>query len=59
MIAKLDVEAEDKAIERERLLADRERLETLLAELERKALKLDGRTFARRRASCPGRSRAG
>jgi septal ring factor EnvC (AmiA/AmiB activator) len=53
LIAKLDAEAEDKAIERERLRADRERLESLLAELERKALKLDGRTFAQAQGKLP------
>ncbi len=53
VIARLDAEAEDKAIERERLRADRERLESLLAELERKALKLDGRSFAQAQGRLP------
>lgn len=53
LIARLDQEAEDKAIERERLRADRERLEKLLAELERRALKLDGRSFAQSQGRLP------
>jgi murein hydrolase activator len=53
LIAKLDEEAEDKAIERERLRADRQRLENLLAELQRKSLKLDGRTFAQSQGRLP------
>jgi septal ring factor EnvC (AmiA/AmiB activator) len=53
LIAKLDEEAEDKAIERERLRADRQRLESLLAELQRKALGLDGRTFAQSQGRLP------
>jgi len=53
LIARLDEAAEDKAVERERLRADRQRLENLLAELQRKALKLDGRTFAQSQGKLP------
>jgi len=53
LLAKLDAETEDKALERERLQADRERLESLLAELQRKALKLDGRSFAQSQGRLP------
>lgn len=53
LLARLAAEAEDKEAERERLLADRERLETLLAELQRRAQALDGRAFAQRKGSLP------
>jgi septal ring factor EnvC (AmiA/AmiB activator) len=53
VIARLDEEAQDKSAERERLRNDRERLEALVAELERKALKLDGKTFAQARGKLP------
>lgn len=53
LIAQLDAQAEDKVAERERLLADRQRLESLLAELQRKALKLDGRSFAQSQGRLP------
>lgn len=53
LIAELEAEAEDKAVERERLLADRKRLEDLLAELRRRAQAQDGRSFAQRRGNLP------
>jgi len=53
LVARLAAETEDKQAERERLLADRERLETLLAEIQRRAQALDGRAFAQRRGSLP------
>jgi murein hydrolase activator len=53
LLARLAEEEEDKASERHRLSADRERVESLLAELERRAQALDGRTFAARRGSLP------
>ncbi|MFU8817182.1 MAG: murein hydrolase activator EnvC family protein [Pseudomonadales bacterium] len=53
LLARLDSEAEDKAAERKRLSADRERVETLLAEIERRSQALDGRTFAARKGALP------
>jgi murein hydrolase activator len=53
LLARLATQAEDKAAERQRLNADRERVESLLAELERRAQTLDGRTFAARKGSLP------
>jgi septal ring factor EnvC (AmiA/AmiB activator) len=53
VIARLDEEAQDKSAERDRLRKDGARLETLVAELERKALKLDGKTFAQARGKLP------
>jgi murein hydrolase activator len=53
LLARLGEEEEDKASERHRLDADRTRVESLLAELERRAQTLDGRTFAARRGSLP------
>jgi septal ring factor EnvC (AmiA/AmiB activator) len=53
LIATLDAEVEDKAIERERLLADRKRLETLLAELQRRTQSIDGRAFAQVQGKLP------
>ena len=51
LLARLDAEAEDKAVERERLKADRNRLESLLAELQRRAQTLDGKAFAARKGA--------
>ena len=51
LLARLDAEAEDKAAERERLKADRNRLENLLAELQRRAQTLDGKAFAARKGA--------
>jgi septal ring factor EnvC (AmiA/AmiB activator) len=53
LLARLDAEAKDKEAERKRLIEDRERLETLLAELKRRAQALDGRAFADRKGSLP------
>jgi murein hydrolase activator len=53
LLARLAEEEEDKASERHRLQADRQRVESLLAELERRTQALDGRTFAARRGSLP------
>jgi septal ring factor EnvC (AmiA/AmiB activator) len=53
LIAALDEEAEDKAIERERLRADRARLEDLLAQLQGRAQTLDGRGFAEQQGKLP------
>jgi len=53
LLARLAEEEEDKASERHRLNSDRERVESLLAELERRAQALDGRTFAARKGSLP------
>ena len=51
LLARLDAEAEDKTVERERLKADRHRLEKLLAELQRRAQTLDGKAFAARKGA--------
>lgn len=53
LLNRLEQETEDKAVERERLEADRKRLETLLAELARRAQVLDGRDFVARKGSLP------
>lgn len=53
LIAELDAEAEGKASERDRLTADRARLEQLLAELMRRASELDGGQFLARKGSLP------
>jgi septal ring factor EnvC (AmiA/AmiB activator) len=53
LLARLEAEAQDKQAERKRLTADGERLETLLAELSRRAQALDGRAFASRKGSLP------
>jgi septal ring factor EnvC (AmiA/AmiB activator) len=53
LIAELDQEVENKSSERQRLAADRERLEQLLAELRRRATDLDGTAFASRRGNLP------
>ena len=62
LIAELDIEREDKAVERERLRADRARLEALIAELNRRATTLDGSAFAAAKGKLPwpasGRLRA-
>jgi len=53
LIAELDAEAESKDAERKRLLADQQRLDQLIAELERRATELDGSAFVARRGSLP------
>jgi septal ring factor EnvC (AmiA/AmiB activator) len=53
LIAELDVEVEGKSTERNRLSADRQRLENLLAELMRRASELDGSQFLARKGSLP------
>ncbi len=53
LLARLEVEARGKESERERLSADRDRLEKLLAELKRRAQQLDGRAFAARKGTLP------
>ena len=53
LIAELDAEREDKAVARKRLQADRERLEQLLAELNRRATTLDGSAFLAGKGSLP------
>jgi len=53
LIAELDEEAESKSSERDRLAADRQRLEQLLAELMRRASELDGSQFLARKGSLP------
>lgn len=53
LIAELDAEAEGKSSERNRLTADRDRLEKLLAELMRRASELDGSQFLARKGSLP------
>jgi murein hydrolase activator len=53
LIAELDAEAEDRAVERERLLADRKRLEDLLAEIVRRSGQFDGRGFAQSQGRLP------
>ena len=49
LLVRLEAEAEDKNAQRDRLSADRERLESLLAELLRRSQTLDGRAFAERK----------
>ncbi len=53
LLAELNEELEDKTSERERLTADRERLEQLLAELRRRATDLDGSGFVARKGKLP------
>ncbi|MEJ2086909.1 MAG: peptidoglycan DD-metalloendopeptidase family protein [Gammaproteobacteria bacterium] len=53
LIAELDSEMEGKSSERRRLEADRERLEQLFAELQRRASDLDGSEFVARKGSLP------
>jgi septal ring factor EnvC (AmiA/AmiB activator) len=53
LLGRLAAEAEDKQAERQRLIDDRERLENLIAELNRRAQTLDGRDFAARKGSLP------
>lgn len=53
LLARLNREAESKSAERQRLVQDQERLESLLAELARRARTLDGRAFAARKGSLP------
>lgn len=53
LLARLESEVEDRTAERDRLEADRQRLATLLAELQQRAETLDGRAFAERRGSLP------
>jgi septal ring factor EnvC (AmiA/AmiB activator) len=53
LIAELDREMEDKTSERQRLEADRNRLEQLFAELSRRATELDGSAFVARKGSLP------
>lgn len=53
LIVGLNAEAESKEAERKRLLADQQRLDDLIAELERRATKLDGSAFVARRGSLP------
>ena len=53
LIEKLDLESETKSEEYDRLLKDRERLESLLAELRRRTLELDGSAFEAARGSLP------
>jgi septal ring factor EnvC (AmiA/AmiB activator) len=53
LLARLEAETEDKEARRTRLLADQDRLESLLRELERRAQELDGRAFAKRKGSLP------
>jgi septal ring factor EnvC (AmiA/AmiB activator) len=53
LIAELDQEMEDKTTERKRLEADRQRLEQLFAELQRRATDLDGSGFVARKGSLP------
>ena len=53
LINELDREMEGKTSERERLIADRTRLEALFAELTRRATELDGSAFVARKGSLP------
>lgn len=53
LLDRLAAEAKDKEAERRRLQADQERLENLLAELERRSQALDGRGFAERKGALP------
>ncbi|TNF86742.1 MAG: hypothetical protein EP301_08090 [Gammaproteobacteria bacterium] len=53
LIAQLDAEAEDKAAQRQRLDTDRDRLESLLDELSRRAMELDGSAFVARKGTLP------
>jgi septal ring factor EnvC (AmiA/AmiB activator) len=53
LLGRLKEEQKDRAQERDRLEADRQRLESLLAAISRKALGLDGRSFAQSRGRLP------
>ncbi|MFW6092925.1 MAG: murein hydrolase activator EnvC family protein [Pseudomonadota bacterium] len=53
LLERLAAEADSKAAERERLARDRERLESLLAELSRRARELDGRAFVESKGALP------
>lgn len=53
LISELDQEMEGKTAERNRLEADRSRLESLFAELQRRATELDGSSFVARKGSLP------
>jgi septal ring factor EnvC (AmiA/AmiB activator) len=53
LISELDRELKDKTSERERLIADRSRLEQLFAELSRRATELDGTAFVARKGQLP------
>jgi septal ring factor EnvC (AmiA/AmiB activator) len=53
LLARVEEQQKDKARERDRLEADRQRLESLLAAISRKALGLDGKTFAQSRGRLP------
>jgi len=53
LLAELDEEVESRSDERARLEADRDRLESLLAELRSRAQELDGRQFAARKGALP------
>jgi septal ring factor EnvC (AmiA/AmiB activator) len=53
LISELDQEIESKSSERQRLEADRNRLEQLFAELQRRATDLDGSGFVARKGSLP------
>lgn len=53
LLGELDAEIEDKTAERKRLEADRNRLQQLFAELQRRASDLDGSGFVARKASLP------
>ena len=53
LIAELEAQREDNAVKRERLLADRSRLEQLLIELNRRATQLDGSAFLAGKGTLP------
>ena len=53
LIAELDAEVIGKSTQRDRLAADRQRLEQLLAELMRRTSELDGSQFLARKGSLP------
>jgi len=53
LLSELDQEMEGRTSERERLLADRARLEQLFAELTRRATDLDGSAFVARKGRLP------
>jgi septal ring factor EnvC (AmiA/AmiB activator) len=53
LLGRLKEEQKDRAQERDRLEADRQRLESLLAAISRKALGLDGRSFAQSHGRLP------
>ncbi|MCZ6854315.1 MAG: peptidoglycan DD-metalloendopeptidase family protein [Gammaproteobacteria bacterium] len=53
LLASLSAQVESKTVQRKRLQADRNRLEALLAELQRRATELDGSQFASRKGTLP------